>query len=97
MYKNLFATMKIIYSLFLFLSINLFSQEIYDLEYYFGEDYKNFNENIPKPSDFLLNGKEVGSSHVSHDRLIQYMYALANASKRINIEENFKINLNKII
>ena len=78
--------MKIIYSLFLFLSINLFSQEIYDLEYYFGEDYKNFNEDIPKPSDFLLNGKEVGSSHVSHDRLIQYMYALANASKRINIE-----------
>jgi len=78
--------MKIIYSLFLFLSINLFSQEIYDLEYYFGEDYKNFNENIPKPSDFLLNGKEVGSSHVSHDRLIQYMYALANASKRIDIE-----------
>ena len=78
--------MKIIYSLFLFLSINLFSQEIYDLEYYFGEDYKNFNEDIPKPSDFLLNGKEVGSSHVSHDRLIQYMYALANASKRIDIE-----------
>ena len=78
--------MKIIYSLFLFLSINLFSQEIYDLEYYFGEDYKNFNESIPKPSDFLLNGKEVGSSHVSHDRLIQYMYALANASKRIDIE-----------
>ena len=51
--------MKIIYSLFLFLSINLFSQEIYDLEYYFGEDYKNFNESIPKiRKDIQIRCKE---------------------------------------
>ena len=36
--------------------------------------------------DYLLNNKEVGSSHISHDRLVQYMYALAEASDRITIE-----------
>ena len=45
---------------------------------------------IPKPSSFLLGENEVGSSHVSHDRLIQYMYALANSSPRISIENRGK-------
>jgi hypothetical protein len=78
--------MKISYYLFFFISINLFSQENYDLNYYFGDISNTFNPNIPKPSDFLLNQSEVGSSHVSHDRLVNYMYALAESSNRVSIQ-----------
>ena len=39
-----------------------------------------------RPSDFLLNQSEVGSSHVSHDRLVNYMYALAESSNRVSIQ-----------
>ena len=77
---------KVLYLIFL-ISIGLNSQENFDLNYYFNDDIDSFNPNIPKPSDFLLKQKEVGSSHVSHDRLIQYMYALANSSNRISIQK----------
>ena len=80
---------RIFYLLFL-LSTNVFSQENPDLSYYFGDELKNFDSKIPKPSSFLLGENEVGSSHVSHDRLIQYMYALANSSPRISIENRGK-------
>lgn len=80
---------RIFYLLFL-LSTNVFSQENLDLSYYFGDELKNFDSKIPKPSSFLLGENEVGSSHVSHDRLIQYMYALANSSPRISIENRGK-------
>ena len=77
---------KIFYLLF-FLSINIFSQDKHDLSYYFGDETQYFNPQIPKPNSFLLSKGEVGSSHVSHDRLVQYMYALANSSSRILIED----------
>ena len=68
--------------LFSFIS---YSQDQIDLAYYLN-DLDSYNQSIPKPSDYLLNNKEVGSSHISHDRLVQYMYALAEASDRITIE-----------
>ena len=77
---------KVLYLIFQ-ISIGLNSQENFDLNYYFNDDIDSFNPNIPKPSDFLLKQKEVGSSHVSHDRLVQYMYALANSSNRISIQK----------
>ena len=64
------------------ISINLSSQT--QLSYYFGDDEK-FDKSIPKPSEIL--GHEVGQWHVSHDKLVQYMYAVAKASDRITIEE----------
>ena len=64
------------------ISINLNSQA--QLRYYFGDDEK-FDKSIPKPS--LIIGHEVGQWHVSHDKLVQYMYAVAKASDRITIEE----------
>ena len=75
---------KIFYLLFL-ISINIFSQDKHNLSYYFGDEIQFFNPEIPKPNSFLLGKGEVGSSHVSHDRLVQYMYALANSSSRISI------------
>ena len=79
--------MKIAYYFILFISINLFSQENYNLHYYFGDLSTSFNPNIPKPSEFLLNQGEVGASHVSHDRLVNYMYSLAESSERVSIED----------
>ena len=54
-----------------------------NLSYYLDENHK-YNPEIPKPRDIL--GYEVGSWHVSHDQLINYMYRLAESSDRISIE-----------
>ena len=75
--------------LILFLSINSFSQ--FDkaqyrtsLDYYL-PDGTSYNKQIPTPKSVI--GHEVGEWHVTHDKLVQYMYALANASDRITIED----------
>ena len=44
-----------------------------------------YDENIPTPKSVI--GHEVGEWHVTHDRLVQYMYALAEKSDRVAIEE----------
>ena len=79
--------MRKIVFLLLLISTNIFSQDKLDLYYYFGDELQHFDPKIPKPSSFLLGENEVGSSHVSHDRLVQYMYSLANSSPRILIED----------
>ena len=56
---------------------------IVDLSYYLPKDV-TYDANIPTPKSII--GHEVGEWHVTHDKLVQYMYALANASNRINIE-----------
>lgn len=40
--------------------------------------------NVPPPESVL--GWEVGSWHVSHDKLVQYLHALAEASPRVSIK-----------
>ncbi|MCK0157711.1 M14 family metallopeptidase [Cellulophaga sp. F20128] len=65
----------------------LYSQEKLDLNYYLPQDV-SYNESIPKPTDIL--GYEVGEWHVSHDKLVYYMQALAKASDRISIEDRGK-------
>ena len=74
--------------LFLFISIIsgclTFSQENQtSLNYYLSESIV-YNPNIPTPKEIL--GHEVGQWHVTHDKLVQYMYALAESSDRISIE-----------
>ena len=64
-------------------SFNLYSQEV-KLSYYLPNS-DNYNQDIPKPSEII--GHEVGEWHVTHDKLVQYMYAVANSSERIIIEE----------
>jgi len=58
-----------------------------DLSYYLPTDVQ-YNSAIPKPQDII--GHEVGEWHVTHDKLVQYMYALAKASDRITIEDRGK-------
>ena len=73
----------ILLSLVLTYSLNLYSQEV-KLSYYLPNS-NNYNQDIPKPSEII--GHEVGEWHVTHDKLVQYMYAVANSSERIIIEE----------
>ncbi|WP_412984504.1 M14 family zinc carboxypeptidase [Pontimicrobium sp. IMCC45349] len=71
--------------LILFLSVTTFinAQNRIDLSYYL-PNHTNYNTNIPTPKSVL--GHEVGEWHVTHDKLVQYMYALAASSDRITIE-----------
>lgn len=71
--------------LFLFLSIfsAVDAQTNVDLDYYLPSEI-TYNPAIPKPSEVLHFTP--GNQHVSHDRLMQYMYAVAESSPRIKIE-----------
>lgn len=55
-----------------------------ELGYYLPPAVK-YDPKIPTPQAIL--GFEVGEWHVSHDRLVTYMYALDHASDRISIEQ----------
>ena len=52
------------------------------LEYYLGN--ATYDQRIPKPQDIL--GYVPGEYHVTHDKLVHYMTALAAASDRITLE-----------
>jgi len=54
-----------------------------DLSYYLPQDV-SYNKHIPTPKSVI--GHEVGEWHITHDKLVQYMQALANSSNRITIE-----------
>ncbi|HKK11624.1 MAG TPA: hypothetical protein VJ945_02255, partial [Flavobacteriaceae bacterium] len=75
--------MKLIYTLVCLLLFETFSFSQTDLSYYLPEDI-TYNQNIPTPKSVI--GHEVGEWHVTHDKLVEYMYALAKASDRITIE-----------
>ena len=74
----------------LFICAGVFAQNTtHNLDYYFSElDSGSLESNIPTPKEII--GHEVGEWHVSHDKLVQYMYALANASDRVTIEDRGK-------
>jgi len=75
---------KLIYLAFLVCSSATFAQsKTIDLKYYLPQDV-SYNQNIPTPKSII--GHEVGEWHITHDKLVQYMYALATASERISIE-----------
>tara|TARA_B100001769_G_C21673556_1_gene373441 strand:+ start:357 stop:569 length:213 start_codon:yes stop_codon:yes gene_type:complete len=69
--------MKKIFFALIFLYIwNLNSQT--DLKYYFNNPEK-FNQKIPKQSEII--GHEVREWHVTHDKLVHYMYAIYLSNK----------------
>ncbi|WP_299159804.1 M14 family metallopeptidase [uncultured Tenacibaculum sp.] len=69
--------------LVLFLSISVVAQQQVDLSYYLPKDV-SYNKNIPTPKSVI--GHEVGEWHITHDKLVTYMKALAKASDRVTIE-----------
>ena len=71
--------------LVLFLASNSFAQK--DLSYFLPDSIE-YNSAIPTPESVI--GHQVGEWHVTHDKLVYYMKALANASDRITIIETGK-------
>ncbi|MBG7613247.1 zinc carboxypeptidase [Polaribacter sp. BAL334] len=69
-------------SLFLFLCSFFTVAQNVDLSYYLPKE--TYNATIPTPKQII--GHEVGEWHVTHDKLVQYMKALAASSDRISIE-----------
>ncbi len=55
-----------------------------ELSYYLPEGY-TYNSSIPTPKQVL--GYEVGEWHASHDQVVMYMKALADASDRVVFQE----------
>lgn len=77
--------MKNLFLFFLFISFYTTAQDT-SLSYYLPvEDY---NSNIPTPKDII--GHEVGEWHITHDKLVIYMKALAASSNRISLENRGK-------
>jgi hypothetical protein len=54
-----------------------------DISYYLPEGI-TFHPSVPTPKSVI--GHEVGEWHVTHDRLVNYMYALDKASDRVSLE-----------
>ena len=53
------------------------------LEYYLPKNV-NYDTSIPKPETIIRHN--VGEWHITHDKLVEYMYAVAEASDRVTIE-----------
>ncbi len=73
----------LIISVFLFSATSITAQKT-GLDYYMPEGV-TFDKSIPTPEQVL--GAEVGEWHVRHDQLVNYMYAVAEASDRVTITE----------
>lgn len=69
--------------LFFLITTLLFSQSQTDSSYYLPQNV-TYNPSIPTPQSIV--GHNIGEWHITHDKLVQYMYALADASNRITIE-----------
>lgn len=66
------------------LLLSAFSIKAQDLKYYL-PDNVSYNPAIPKPKDIIYH--EVGEWHITHDRLVNYMKAVAAAAPdRIKVE-----------
>ncbi|MFQ3213106.1 MAG: hypothetical protein ACJAT1_001640 [Marivirga sp.] len=73
--------------LFLCLMTLSISQAQVQLNYYL-PDSVSYNKDIPTPASII--GHEVGEWHVTHDKLVYYMRAVAKASDRISLIETGK-------
>ncbi|PKV49991.1 zinc carboxypeptidase [Aquimarina sp. MAR_2010_214] len=80
--------MKSIFTVFFaLLNFVSFSQDDLSLAYYLPKNV-TYNPEIPTPQSVL--GYVPGKWHVTHDKLVSYMEALAKASSRITIENRGK-------
>lgn len=74
-------TLAVIFNLLF--SVHSIGQEVPGLDYYLPGNI-SYNPSIPTPESVI--GHQVGEWHITHDKLVQYMYALEQASERIHIE-----------
>ena len=64
------------------ISFSISAQKV-DLSYYLPKNV-TYDKSIPTPKEIV--GHEVGEWHITHDKLVTYMRALATSSDRISIE-----------
>ncbi|RKE92200.1 M14 family metallopeptidase [Ichthyenterobacterium magnum] len=76
--------MRLIFLILVIVITNVTAQTKTDLNYYLPQN-TTYNQNIPTPESVIRH--HVGEWHITHDKLVHYMYALANASDRITIED----------
>ena len=70
--------------LFLLMGAYALCTQAQELSYYLPQDL-TYNPAIPKPKDIIFH--EVGEWHVTHDRLVNYMRAIADAAPdRVKLE-----------
>jgi hypothetical protein len=80
--------MKLQYFLiFAFVTALLQGQNELQLAYHLPQNIQ-YNSSIPTPESIL--GHKVGEWHVTHDKLVAYMKAVANASNRVSFEDRGK-------
>ncbi len=80
-YKLIFMKQLLVGICLLFASLASFSQ---DLNYFLPQDII-YNSSVPKPKDIIHH--EVGEWHITHDRLVNYMQAIAAAAPdRVKLE-----------
>ena len=83
-YKHL-LTMKLFFITLFMCGVFYGQNPNTDLDYYFSElESEMLDSEIPTPKEII--GHDVGKWHVTHDKLVQYMYALANSSEKVTIE-----------
>ena len=75
---------KICLSLLALIYLNASSQDYHVSLDYFLPNNLTYNSEIPTPASVI--GYELGDWHITHDKLLQYMYRLAESSDRISIE-----------
>ncbi|MBO3100194.1 M14 family metallopeptidase [Gelidibacter pelagius] len=75
--------MRFLFTLCLLSSCFIFGQKQTDLSYYLPQN-TTYDKSIPTPQSVI--GHEVGEWHITHDKLVEYMKALAASSDRITLE-----------
>ena len=75
---------KICLSLLALIYFNASSQDYHVSLDYFLPNNLTYNSEIPTPASVI--GYELGDWHITHDKLLQYMYRLAESSDRVSIE-----------
>ena len=66
------------------LMTSAFAQDDITLDYYLPDDV-TYDESIPTPEEII--GHQIGQWHITHDKLVYYMRALADASDRVTYME----------
>ena len=79
-----FISGKLLLFIFLILTASTLHGQDKPLSWYL-PDSITYDPSVPTPSSVL--GFDVGSWHVTHDRLVQYMYAVAAGSDRVTVQE----------
>ncbi|QMU64266.1 MAG: zinc carboxypeptidase [Flavobacteriaceae bacterium] len=74
---------KLLFFTILLFTISITNAQKIDISYYIPGD-ESYNATIPTPKSII--GHEVGEWHITHDKLVTYMKALAKTSDRISIE-----------